>query len=59
MKSRYWPNTGTSYALSIVDFPADTAADNSSPLGLNASLSSFAQSPKLTLSLSGPALQSP
>ena len=59
MKSRYFPKTGTSYAFSIVDLPADTAADNSKPFGLNAALNSWANTPKFRLSLAGPALQFP
>ena len=59
MKSRYIPKALTSYALSITGFDAETAADNSHPLGLKAAFNSLAKSAKFALSLVGPAPQFP
>ncbi len=58
MKSRLLAKLGTSYALSIVGWLADTAADKSNPFGFRALLNSSAHNAKLSLSLDGPALQS-
>ena len=57
MKSRYLDKVGTSYATSIVDLLADTAADRIKPFGLNEALNSLTHKPKFCLSLAGPALQ--